>query len=63
MNAESGSFFTAGQMDWAVLCSRNKRSAILVFRAGHSDHVDELADEPDLQYLQVISRDNKIGYS
>jgi hypothetical protein len=25
--------------------------------------VDELADAPDLQYLQVISRDNKIGYS
>ncbi len=25
--------------------------------------MDELAVGPDLQYLQVISRDNKIGYS
>ena len=45
-----------------MLCSRNKRSAILVFHAGTSDHVDELAEGPDLQYLRVISR-NKIGYS
>ena len=62
-NAVSGSFITAGQTDWAVLCSRDKRSAILIFRAASSDHVDELAEEPDLRYLQVISRDNKIGYS
>jgi len=62
-NAVSGSFITAEQTDWAVLCSRNNRSTILVFRAGTSDHIDELAEEPDLQYLQVISRDNKIGYS
>jgi hypothetical protein len=62
-NAVSGSFITAGQTDWAVLCSRDKRSTILVFRSGTSDHVDQLAEEPDLQHLQVISRDNKIGYS
>lgn len=62
-NVVSGSFVTTGQTDWAVLCSRNKRSAILVFRTGHSENVDEFADEPDLQYLQVVSRDNKIGYS
>ena len=62
-NVASGSFVTAGQTDWAVLCSRNRRSAILVFRGGHPDQVDELAGEADSQYLQVISRDNKIGYS
>jgi hypothetical protein len=31
--------------------------------AGASDHVDELGGAPDLNYLQVISRDGKIGYS
>jgi len=62
-NVVSGSFISAGQTVWAVLCSRDKRSAILIFRAPSSDHVDELADAPDLQYLQVVSRDNKIGYS
>jgi hypothetical protein len=62
-NAVSGSFIVAGQTDWVVLCSRDKRSAILVFRAGTYDHVDQLAEEPDLLYLQVISRDDKIGYS
>jgi len=62
-NVASGSFVVAGQKDWAVLCSRNKRSAILVFAGGRTDSVDEFADEPDLQYLQVFTRDNKIGYS
>jgi hypothetical protein len=62
-NVVSGSFVVAGQTDWAVLCSRNKRSAILVFGSGRTDKVDEFADEPDMQYLQVVTRDNKIGYS
>jgi hypothetical protein len=34
-----------------------------VFAGGRTDSVDEFADEPDLQYLQVVTRDNKIGYS
>jgi hypothetical protein len=62
-NVVSGSFVAAGQTDWAVLCSRNKRSAILVFEGGRTGEVDEFADEPDLQYLQVVTRDNKLGYS
>lgn len=62
-NAATGSFIASGQADWAVLCSRNKRSQILVFRSGNTDKVDELADAPDSNYLQVISGDNKIGYS
>jgi hypothetical protein len=62
-NVVSGSFVAVGQTDWAVLCSRNKRSAILVFESARTGKVDEFADEPDLQYLQVVTRDNKIGYS
>jgi hypothetical protein len=35
---------------------------ILVFNGGRSDHVDEIAEEPDLQYLQVVDS-GEIGYS
>jgi len=62
-NVISGPFTSAGQTDWAVLCSHEKRSAILVFRGGHSSQVDSLAEEPDLQYLQVVAGGQKIGYS
>jgi hypothetical protein len=62
-NAVSGSFISAGHTDWAVLCSRNKRSAILIFQTGKADDVDELGDASDMNYLQVVSGDNKIGYS
>lgn len=60
----SGRFTSAGQTDWAVLCSHERRSAILVFHRGRSDHqVDEIAEEPDSQYLQVVSGGREIGYS
>jgi hypothetical protein len=62
-NAISGPFTSAGKTDWAVLCSREKRSAILVFRGGLSNQVDSLAEEPDSQYLQVVASGQKIGYS
>ncbi len=63
MNVVSGKFTSTGETDWAVLCSRQKRSAILVFHGGRSNDVEELAEEPDLNYLQVISRGRKLGYS
>lgn len=62
-NVITGGFTSAAQTDWAVLCSREKRSAILVFRGGRSDHVDSLAEEPDSQYLQVVAGGREIGYS
>ena len=62
-NAINGPFISAGQTDWAVLCSHEKRSAILVFRGGHSGQVDSLAEEPDSQYLQVVGKPQKIGFS
>src|SRR5260370_22814348 len=49
------------QTDWAVLCSHERRSAILVFRGGRSGQVDTLAEEPDSQYLQVVAGGQKIG--
>ncbi len=62
-NVITGEFTSAGQTDWAVLCSHERRSAILVFRGGRSGQVDTLAEEPDSQYLQVVAGGQKIGYS
>ncbi len=62
-NVISGEFTDSKQTDWAVLCSRERRSAILVFRGWRSDQVDELAEEADLQYLQVTTGNREIGYS
>jgi hypothetical protein len=62
-NVITGEFTSAGQTDWAVLCSRQKRSAILLFRGGRFDQVDSLAEEPDAQYLQVVDNGREIGYS
>jgi hypothetical protein len=62
-NVISGEFTGSKHTDWAVLCSHERRSAILVFRGGHSDQVDEFAEEPDVQYLQVTTGKQEIGYS
>ena len=62
-NVVSGQFTAVGQTEWAVLCSHEKRSAILVFRGAHPDQVDRLAEEADAQYLQVVHGEREIGYS
>lgn len=62
-NVITGTFTSAGQTDWAVLCSHEMRSAILVFDGGHSGQVDSLAEEADSKYLQVVDGAQKIGYS
>ncbi len=63
MNVVSGKFVSIRETDWAALGSRRKRSAILLFHGGRSNDVEEIAEEPDLNYLQVISGGGKIGYS
>lgn len=62
-NVVRGHFTTAAQTDWAVLCSRQRTSAILVFAGGAAARARELAAEPDAQYLQVVGGDGTIGYS
>jgi hypothetical protein len=62
-NVISGEFTSTGQTDWAVLCSRERQSAILVFDGKHFDQVDEIAQGPDLKYLQVVSGGREIAYS
>ena len=48
----SGAFIQAGQTDWAVLCSIDLVSRILVYRGGRTDVVDSLAQLDDRNYLQ-----------
>jgi hypothetical protein len=62
-NVVSGAFARPGQRDWAVLCSVEGRSAILIFWAGGVTLAPaELAPADDATFLQGIG-DGKIGYS
>ena len=61
-NVIRGDFNRPGQTDWAVLCSVNGFSSILVFWKGSEDHPAEMARAEDRMFLQVIG-DEKIGFS
>jgi hypothetical protein len=61
-NVINGEFIQPGENDWAVLCSRDDTSRILVFRRGRPDHVDELAARADRIYMQGIGN-GKVGFS
>jgi len=60
-NVVKGQFTVPGQIDFAVLCSRERVSTILVFREG-SIEVSEFDSAPDRNYLQVVG-DGQVGYS
>ena len=62
-NVISGRFTSATRTDWAVLCSINRASAILVFRGGSVSSVAQLAHFPDSTFLQVVGPNDAIGYS
>ncbi len=62
-NVVSGSFIKRGEVDWAILCSRNGVSTILVYPSGRVQSVHELATEPDSRYLQIIDGEGTIGFS
>jgi len=57
-----GQFAKQGQIDWAVLCSKDGVSMIMIFWNGSPSRVDSLAPAPDLDYLQEIEP-GEIGYS
>lgn len=61
-NVISGHFIHAMQTDWAVLCSRARRSSILVFSGKDFSTVDELAEAADAEYLQTVPG-GRIGFS
>jgi hypothetical protein len=56
-NVISGEFARQGQTDWAVLCSRNGNSSILVFWDGGTKSPAELAKSPDEAYWLGNSAD------
>lgn len=62
-NVISGEFAKQGQTDWAVLCSRNRKSSIVIFWRGSTNSISELANSPDKSYLQTITGDGTIGFS
>jgi hypothetical protein len=61
-NVISGHFKNSDQIDWAVLCSIERRSTILIYWAGSSELVSELSTSADKRWLQGIG-DDKIGFS
>ena len=50
-NVIRGKFFRKGQKGWAVLCSADGKSSILVFRNNHDGHPDEIAGCSDDRFL------------
>lgn len=51
-NVIAGSFIAKGSRDWAVLCSVNGTSRILVYRNGAANRVDSISRIPDSTFLQ-----------
>ena len=62
-NVISGEFSRKGQKDWAVLCSVNKISSILIFWNSSTTKVAEIAKSDDLSYFQGVTGDGEIGFS
>ena len=62
-NVISGEFARRGQTDWAVLCSRDGVSSILVFWRGSTRSVSEIAKAPDVGFLQTVNGGGQIAYS
>ena len=62
-NVAKGSFRERGQTDWAVLCSRDLRSALFIYWGGSPENVETLVEfSPDLGWLQTIG-EGEIGFS
>ena len=61
-NVIKGEFTRKGQTDWAVLCSLNRVSSILIFQNASEQNPSELAREADIEKLQGVGGD-VIGYS
>ena len=61
-NVIRGQFARRGQFDWAILCSRDRLSSILVFWNGSTKSVAEIARADDKGYLQTIDDTPNIGF-
>ena len=61
-NVIRGAFLKKRQVDWAVLCSVEARSTILVFKKGSAQPVAELASANDQDFVQIVEP-GKVGFS
>lgn len=61
-NVIRGEFENPGQIDWAILCSVDGFSSILVFWKGTKDNPAEIARAEDRKFLQELGGE-KIGFS
>ena len=62
-NVIQGYFRDVSRPDWAVLCSRNGASAIVVFWRGSLEGFTEFGRAPDNDWLQDVHGDGVLGYS
>jgi len=51
-NVIHGEFKQKGIIDWAILCSSNNISTILIYWAGDPNSVDAIRESPDRKWLQ-----------
>jgi hypothetical protein len=61
-NVIKGEFAKPRQTDWAVLCSVNRVSSILIFWSGSVADVSEIEQREDIHYLEG-TWDNRIVYT
>lgn len=61
-NVLEGEFFERGRKDWAVLCSREGVSTIMVFPAGKTDVVSELGKSSDSAFIGAAGKKGNVGY-
>lgn len=61
-NAIAGSFTRIGSREWAVLCSANGVSSILIFGARSQEPLSRIAESPDETYIQALG-EGRTGYS
>ena len=62
-NVINGEYSQKGQKDWAVLCSVNRVSSILVFWNGSTKNVADIAKSEDIGYFQTVDSNNEMGFS
>lgn len=62
-NVISGAFAKPGQLDWAVLASKEGASSILVFWNGATENVSPLASTPDDNFMQHVGGMGRQGFS
>ncbi len=61
-NVIKGEFARKGQTDWAILCSRNGESSIVIFWGGSPEQITEIAKSDDKHWVQGVGEE-KSAYS